>query len=313
MTDETAATLHFPATDDLDASVFVRVGAKQAGWQNINMVALQLRPGDPAFALSIEDYEYVAVILGGVCDIRTNRGEFLDVGRRPDVFTGMPYAIYLPRQTDFEVEALTEDFAMASFWAPAITDRPAKLIRPTDVDVQIEGGGNATTQVNTILRPGDASQQLTVWETYTPGGNWGQYPPHKHDTPPADDALATAEVALEELIFYKFDRPGGYALQRIYTEDRSLDQTLTAQHNDVVVVPRGYHPLTTTPGYTAYTLHVTAGAAQPHDRALRVDPRFRWVREQLHTVDPRLPIVDHGMEPLFSSVETIEVDVTEQD
>ena len=39
-------------------------------------------------------------------------------------------------------------------------------------------------------------------ETFTPSGNWSTYPPHKHDTenPPV-------ESQLEELYFYRFERP----------------------------------------------------------------------------------------------------------
>ncbi|MEL6310630.1 MAG: 5-deoxy-glucuronate isomerase, partial [Chloroflexota bacterium] len=179
MTD--SQTYHFPATDDPSASVFARVSSSQAGWNYLNMVALRLE-AEKTFGITIDDYEYLAVVLGGVCDIRTNRGDFLDIGRRPDVFTGMPYAIYMPRNTEFEIEALTDDFAMASFWASTDQDHALKLITPKDSKVQVHGGGSATFQVNTIIEPGFDCHRLTAREIYTPGGNWAHYPPHKHDT-----------------------------------------------------------------------------------------------------------------------------------
>ena len=285
--DYTLETLHHPSNTDPDVSVFARVSAEQAGWSYLNMVALRLVTGK-TFGIKIDQYEYVAVILGGVCDVRTSRGDFLDVGRRPDVFTGMPYAIYMPRDTEFEIEALSDDFVMASCWVPTDQDHPVRLITPQECSLAIEGGGNASYQVNTILSPDFGSHRLTVREVYTPGGNWSHFPPHKHDG-------SAGSVAQEEILFFKHDRPDGFSLQRLYTDDASLDATITVRHNDIVIVPRGYHPMVSAHGYTTYTLHVTAGESA--SLAHVEDPRYAWARETWLQKDPRLPIVDHGMEP----------------
>jgi len=285
--------LLFPASTDLSASVFARVSAEQANWNYLNMVALSLEAGK-TFGITVGDYEYLAVILGGVCDIHTSHGDYLDIGRRPDVFTGMPYAIYMPRNTEFEIEALTDDFAMASVWASTDQDHKIKLIKPKDSNIQIHGGGSATYQVNTIIEPGFDCHRLTAREIYTPGGNWSHYPPHKHDSH-SEKNNTVAEAALEELIFHKFDKPNGFALQRIYTDDAEIDATLTTKHNDVVIVPKGYHTMASAHGFTTYTLNVTAGSAQ--SLAHTLDPRLAWVPETWTYTDPRLPMVNHGMEP----------------
>lgn len=292
--DYTLDKLHFPATNAPDASVFARVSAEQAGWKYLNMVALRLETGK-SFGITIDQYEYVSVILGGICDIKTNRGDFLDVGRRPDVFTGLPYAIYMPRNTEFEITSLTDDFAMASCWVPTDKDHPMKLITPQDVQLEIVGGGNATYQVNTLLSPSFNSHRLTVREIYTPGGNWSHYPPHKHDNEQKAMDGSLTESEQEELFFYKLDRPHGFALQRIYTDDNNINATVTAKHNDVVIVPRGYHPMVSAHGYTTYSLNIMAGN-QP-SLAHSTDPHFAWVDETWLAKDPRLPLVDHGMEP----------------
>lgn len=289
----TVDNLLFPASQDLNASVFARVSAEQAGWKYLNMVALSLGTGK-TFGITVDEYEYLAVILGGVCDIHTNHGDFLDVGRRTDVFTGMPYAIYMPRKTEFEIEALTDDFAMASCWAATDQDHKVKLITPKDSKTEIHGGGSATYQVNTIIEPGFDCHRLTAREIYTPGGNWSHYPPHKHDThTEANGVLSEAE--LEELFFYKQDKFGGFSLQRIYSDDGEIDATITAKHNDVVIVPKGYHTMASPHGFTTYTLNVTAGSAQ--SLAHTIDPRMAWIPETWTGKDPRVPIVSRGMEP----------------
>lgn len=285
-----ADNLHIPGLTDTTSSVFARVSAGQAGWQHLNMVGLELPTGQ-TFGITIDQYEYVAIILGGVCDIRTSRGDFLEVGRRPDVFTGLPYAIYMPRETEFEIESLSEDFAMASCWVPTDQDHPIKLIQPHDVHVAVVGGGNASYQINTLVQPDFGSHRITVREMYTPGGNWSTFPPHKHDTDTPD-----TEASYEELIFHKLDRPGGFALQRVYTADGEVDATMTVRHNDIVLVPRGYHTMSSAHGYTTYTLNVTAGTSNTLLNS--EDPRYTWVRESWFNKDPRLPVVDHGMEPL---------------
>lgn len=277
------------------SSVLARVSAEQAGWQTMNMVALSLEAGK-TFGITVDDYEYVAVILGGLCDIRTGKGDFEDVGRRPDVFTGLPYALYIPPNTDFEIEALTDDFAMASCWTPCTQESPLRLIKPSDVTVKIAGGGAAVWQENTIIAPGPQAHRLVVREMYVPGGNWAHYPPHKHDTETKTDAGDLSEAKMDELFFYKIDKPGGFATQRIYSPDEELDVSITVGHNDAVIVPKGYHPLVSAPGYTTYVLSFSAGESQ--SLAHRVDPRFAWLPSTLSGHDARLPIVSHGMEPL---------------
>ncbi|PPS58974.1 hypothetical protein CRX72_26715 [Pantoea sp. BRM17] len=48
-------------------------------------------------------------------------------------------------------------------------------------------------------------------------------------------------------------------MQRVYTDDRSLDVCVAPGNRDVVMVPRGYHPVATLAGYDNYYLNVMAG------------------------------------------------------
>jgi 5-deoxy-glucuronate isomerase len=123
----------------------------------------------------------------------------------------------------------------------------------------------------------------------SPGGNWGSYPPHKHDEAAID------ETELEEIYFYVVgDGPAGpgLAYQHIYgTSARPIDVLTTVHTGDVVLVPHGWHgPAMAAPGYDLYYLNVMAG---PGDRAWRAcdDPAHAWVKESWATqsIDPRLP------------------------
>jgi 5-deoxy-glucuronate isomerase len=90
-------------------------------------------------------------------------------------------------------------------------------------------------------------------EVVTPGGHWSSYPPHKHDSD------REGETQLEETYYHRLARPGGFAFQRVYTDDRTLDETMTVEDRDVVLVPRGYHPVSAAHGFDLYYLNVMAG------------------------------------------------------
>jgi 5-deoxy-glucuronate isomerase len=109
-------------------------------------------------------------------------------------------------------------------------------------------------RIHHILMEDAAAESLLVTEVVTPGGHWSSYPPHKHDTndPPR-------ETALEETYYHRLRDERGFALQRVYTADRSLDESLAVRDGECVLVPRGYHTVSAPPGYELYYLNVMAG------------------------------------------------------
>ena len=107
-------------------------------------------------------------------------------------------------------------------------------------------------------------------EVITPGGHWSSYPPHKHDTPANGE-----ETALEETYYHRLQPPQGFAIQRVYTDDRSLDETVSVEDGDVVMVPRGYHPVGAPHGYELYYLNVMAGNRRHW--IFRNDPAHEWI------------------------------------
>ncbi|MCB0181698.1 MAG: 5-deoxy-glucuronate isomerase, partial [Anaerolineae bacterium] len=181
-------------------------------------------------------------------------------------------------------------------WVPTNEDHEPWLIQPGDVTISVRGGDNVSRQINDLLPPGSPVHRLVLVEVYTPSGNWSSYPPHKHDVHIEDEAGHLIEADLEEVYFYKIDKPEGYAYQRVYTDDNSplhqagqpIDALVRAEHNTAVLVPEGYHPVVSAPGYTTYYLNVLAGSAQ--SLANQDDPRYTWVKENYQGVDERLPL-----------------------
>ncbi len=257
------------------------------GFEYLSFRAQRLAPGETTKA-STGNRELGLVVLGGRCSVRTSCGNWNGIGRRPNVFHGMPYALYLPIGTDLIVEAETA-CDLAFCYARAEQYFEPRLIAPSDIEIEVRGGGNATRQINKIIRPEFAAHRLLVVEVYTPSGNWSSYPPHKHDVhdPPR-------EVDLEEIYYYRVDRPEGYAVQKVYTSDRRLDATLTVRDGDLVRVPEGYHPVVAAHGYNVYYLNALAGSAR--SMAASDDPDYEWVRAGWKSTDPRVPVVTMEME-----------------
>jgi len=279
-----------------DPDVVVEVTPQLAGW---DYVSFQLRrlPAHRSWALATGERETAIVVLSGRLSVESDRGRWSHMGERESVFTGLPSALYLPRHTTLTVRAETDcEFAVAQ--APTDQDHEPRLVTPHDVAIEIRGGDHATRQINSILPPGFPCHRLVIVEVYTPGGNWSSYPPHKHDVHKTDQAGNILEADLEEVYFYKLDRPEGFAFQRIYTALEStlhqagfpIDALLLAHNNDAVLVPEGYHPVSSPPGYITYYLNVLAGSAQ--SLANSEDPHHAWVKEHYTSLDARVPLYE---------------------
>src|SRR5436305_971677 len=252
-----------------------------AAWEWMSFFIRRLQPGQ-AYALHSPNEETAVVILGGKCLADWGAGQHA-IGERESVFHGLPYAIYLPPGHHLQLIAETVcDFAECR--VPSTARLEPRLIRPQDVKVGLRGGGNASRQIVDLMPPTFEADKLMVVEVYTPSGNWSSFPPHKHDVhnPPG-------EVDLDEIYYYRIDRPGGYAHQRLYTRDGNRDLTLTVHDGDAVLVPNGCHPVVAGHGYNVYYLNCLAGSARLLSNT--EDPDHVWVRSTWSQVDPRLPLV----------------------
>lgn len=272
---------------------YIRITPQSAGWEHLGFAARTLKSGE-SWSGATGECEYGIVVLGGVCRVESSRGRWERVGRRPDVFHGMPYTLYLPPGTEFKVTATSAELDFAYGWCRGEGLHPARLVTPEQVAVEIRGGGNATRQINSLIPPGFDCHRLVAVEVYTPSGSWSSYPPHKHDVHRVNAAGQLIEADLEEIYFYKMDRPEGYAIQRVYTSDSKLDEVLVARQNDAVLVPEGYHPVASAHGYTTYYLNFLAGSAQ--SLANSDDPAHAWVKQTWSAKDPRVPLVTLEME-----------------
>lgn len=273
-----------------EPGVFNRVTAQDARWSMLNVELRRFGKGE-SWTHETGEHEAVLVLFGGTMSVKSNRGDWASIGKRAHVFDGMPWALYLPRRSSFTLTATSERLELAYAWVATDQEHPARLVTPEDSKIEIRGGNNATRQINSILPPGFDCHRLVAVEVYTPGGNWSSYPPHKHDVHRVDKGGGLLEADLEELYCYRMRQPDGWAVQRVYTDDRRIDATVTAQDGDIVLIPEGYHPVSAAYGYDCYYLNFLAGSAQ--SLAAVDDPAHAWVKTTWDLKDPRVPLVTH--------------------
>lgn len=230
-----------------------RITPEKAGWGYVGFEAYRLASGQ-RLTLESGSNELCLVLIGGLATVVAGQVRYAHIGGRMSPFERTaPYAVYIPHDQRVTVEAESE-LELAVCRAPGKGSLPARLITPADVGVERRGSGRNQRLVHNILPDTAAADSLLVVEVYTHEGNTSSYPSHKHDT----EDFPT-ETYLEETYYHRLDPAQGFCLQRVYTDDRSLDQCMAVYDRDVVMVPRGYHPVATLAGYDSYYLNVMAG------------------------------------------------------
>jgi 5-deoxy-glucuronate isomerase len=249
----------------------VDVTPERAGWTHVGFRALRLKQGE-AEALDTGARELCLVVLAGKVNVQAGGQSFANLGTRAQVFEDRaPDAVYVPSNQHVMITA-TNDAEIALCTAPCDTaSRQVKRLDPASMRRSTRGQGSNTRFICDVLPHDDpTAAHLLVVEVRTPAGHSSSYPPHKHDSesPPT-------ETQLEETYYHRLNPPQGFAFQRVYTDDRSLDESMAVEDHDVVMVPRGYHPVVVPHGYDSYYLNVMAGPQRLW--VFRNDPAHEWM------------------------------------
>jgi 5-deoxy-glucuronate isomerase len=279
--------LYRPAWSLADGDWSVVLTPEAAGWRFCGLRAATLGPGG-RLAFDSGPDEVIVLSLEGSFGVEVD-GSRYHVAGRPSVWAGPSDFLYAPPGSAVEVSS--EDggrFVVAT--ARGEARFPVRYVPADDVVVELRGAGSCSREVRNFAAADrfEAGRLIAV-EVLTPGGNWGSYPPHKHDE------VRPGETELEEIYHYVVaDGPSGpgLAYQHIYgTPARPIDLLTTVGTGDTVLVPHGWHgPAMAAPGYDLYYLNVMAG---PGERAWRAcdDPAHGWVKDTWagQGIDPRLP------------------------
>jgi 5-deoxy-glucuronate isomerase len=223
------------------------------------------------FAIPTADMETALVLLRGEVAI-VGLGKPCRIGPRASLFDERPWTVMLPADCGYEVEAI-EDAEVAVCQAPSNRTSEAYVIGPEQVKEMSLGRGNWRRTARIMVDENVPADLLFIGEAIVSDGNWASYPPHRHEKDSFPD-----EAEMEEVYYFRFDQPQGFGIQKVYTDDRSIDETITVEDHDTVLIPRGYHPVVSAPGYKMYYLWIMAGRNRRF--VSRLDPDHAWVAKE---------------------------------
>jgi 5-deoxy-glucuronate isomerase len=244
-----------------------------ANWGYVGFGLYHLKAGE-LVEENTGNCEVILVLVEGKASLNAGGVDLGEMGNRLSVFEKTaPHCVYVPGETSWSAEATT-DCVLAVCTAPAIGDYPVQRLGPDGIELTQRGKGQNTRFINNIAMEGrDVAGSLLVTEVFTPAGNWSSYPSHRHD----EDDYPNMTY-LEETYYHRLNPSQGFGVQRVYTEDGSLDETMAVKDGDVVLVPKGHHPCAAPYGYEMYYLNVMAGPLRKW--RFKNDPDHDWIAQR---------------------------------
>jgi 5-deoxy-glucuronate isomerase len=249
------------------------ISPQDAGWTYVGFELYRLNAGDKISDVT-GDREAILVLVEGKAAITAAGQDFGEMGSRMSVFERTPpHCLYVPNDSDWSAEAATE-CTLAVCTAPGVGGHQAQRLGPEGIETTPRGKGANTRYINNIAMEGrDVADSLLVTEVFTPQGNWSSYPSHRHD----EDNFPEMTY-LEESYYHRLNPGTGFGVQRVYTEDGELDETMAVKDGDVVLVPKGHHPCGVPYGYEMYYLNVMAGPLRKW--RFQNDPDHDWIYQR---------------------------------
>ncbi|GLP85030.1 5-deoxy-glucuronate isomerase [Tritonibacter mobilis] len=250
-----------------------RITPESAGWRYVGFALHRLRAGERVADVT-GDREVILVMVEGKANLTGAGQDWGELGARMSVFEKTPpHCLYMPNGSDWQAEATT-DCTIAVCSAPGKGGHAARRIGPEGITLTERGKGTNTRYINNIaMENEDYCDSLLVTEVFTPAGHWSSFPSHRHDE---DDFPRI--TYLEETYYHRLNPASGFGIQRVYTDDGQLDETMAVADGDVVLVPRGHHPCGAPYGFEMYYLNVMAGPLRKW--RFVAAPEVEWIMER---------------------------------
>ena len=235
--------------------------------EHVHLEVLTLRIGESRAVAPPPGQEGALILVQG-------RATFDGVATiRTSVFEQRATAAYLPPGSSMIVVANSDAeivFTTTLGYDLEDTGEEPSVMHPDGVVVHPRGQPGWQRDVHDVIDDAVPARHLLVGETFNEPGQWSSFPPHKHDG-------ADGEPVLEEVYYYRFDRPDGFGFQGLY-EAEGVAEAVFLKHGSIVGIPRGYHPVCAAPGYRLYYLWVLVG--EHRQLAMHEDPAHRWLNSR---------------------------------
>jgi 5-deoxy-glucuronate isomerase len=183
----------------------------------------------------------------------------------------VPYdAVYVPRQTPFEVRPGASGCDLAEIAAPVEQTYPVQFVSyaelQKDPGLHFTAGAEASRRdVNILLGKNIQAGRIMAGVTFSQPGNWTSWPPHEH-----------AVLAEEAYLYIDMPHPA-FGVQLVYADDHNPELATIVHEGDIVLMPQGYHPNVAAPGQPINFLWMMAATREKEDRlfgVVNVHPDF---------------------------------------
>ena len=254
----------------LDERVSVAVTPESVGWTYLDFSVVQLEAG-ARYDQDAARREVVLVPIEGAGTVRVGN-EDIDLSRS-GVFDQLPHVLYVPPGRSISVTARRR-FVLTVGGAPAEGGLPLRLFEPSEMRVELRGGGSSYRQICHILAAPLPAERLILYEGYTPRGTWSGWAPHCHDG-------YGGSPYLEEVYYFRLQPAQGFALHRNWREDTDFDETMVCEDGDTALVPQGFHSTVACPGTNMYFLNYQAGDPVGDERSKGpyFHPGHTWIHD----------------------------------
>lgn len=247
--------------------------------RHLSFTVVELGGGLTATELSSGDEELAVDVYSGSIEYEIDSpiGTLSGKTRERGSLTETPEMLYIPASSKLDMKLVGGESARIGVFGALGKGGVAPLFIPqAEAMINKVGKDNFHRTVATSIADNVDAAHLIVGETLNEPGAWSSCPPHKHDenNPPG-------EVPMEEVYFFQTEPKGGFGFMRLYTHEGAaepFDQSYAVEDGDTVVIPRGYHPVASLPGYRLHYTWALAGDGRTYG-AWADDPRYAWIKE----------------------------------
>ena len=238
----------------------ISVSPGNSTMQHLAYGRIILTAAEPLETFDTGDRETGLICLDGEAEVSVD-GTAMQLGKYD--------SIYIPRDSKVEVST-TSSVDIAEFSADVSNQYPLRLVRYVDVvndpGLRFETGGpGSTRKLNMLLATNVEAGRLIAGLTHSEPGNWTSWPPHEH------------AAMLEELYVYVDMPHPAYGIQLVYNYTEYPELVTIVREGDAVLMPSGYHPNVSVPGYPIGFLWAMAAHREGEDRqfgVVNVQPDF---------------------------------------
>ena len=205
----------------------------------------------PDLAVKPGDKESLVVVMKGSVEIKGH-------GFGPKKLGEMDVC-YFPRDEEYAITRKSDFAEVIIAYAPAAKKYVPYVRKFEDIKPIAGGMGSYRRQIYNVITESDPANRFLGGFVKGEDGNWGGFPPHKHDGKPE--------------VYVYFGMGKRFGIQMVLTEEK--DSAYVVRDGDAVYFEKGYHPCVATPGAGMNFLWIISAKPEARDLSIDFHPDYK--------------------------------------